>query len=251
MDSYQKEIKLLDHGFVRYIDHLGSDHRILEAARVSYKSKGKGEIADKKLLEYLYKNLHTSPFEQVNITFNIKMPLFVFGQYVRHRMQSLNVVSARYTQLPHEFYYPSEWRKQDIKNKQGSKKENNWNPEIYMVHKYHTPVDSGDEVIDSKIKVSDALRIHCDNAYQLYELMLNAGVSREMARVVLPQNIYTEFYATWDLKNLLHFITLRDDSHAQLEIQEYAKAIKEILTDLFPWSMEAYNKYKFKLTEVV
>src|SRR5689334_22691832 len=114
------KIVVLDHGFVRYIDHMGTDQRIVEAARISYKSPSKGEEADRKLIGYLWKNRHLSPFEMCKITFNIKMPIFVMRQFVRHRMQNLNEVSARYTELPAEFYIPKRWRKQDTKNKQGS-----------------------------------------------------------------------------------------------------------------------------------
>lgn len=234
--NYQKEIKVLDHGYVRYIDHMGTDNRILEAARVSYKSKGKGKEADKKLLEYLWKKSHSSPFEMCKLTLNIKMPIFVMRQYVRHRMQNLNEVSARYTELPNEFYIPEKWRKQDVKNKQGSFMENDFNP--YITSEFGTTC-SAKEVLEK----------HCKISYELYQNMLKEGIAREMARMVLPINIYTEIYTCWDLKNLLHFIKLRDDQHAQYEIQQYGKAIKEILIDLFPWTMEAYEKYELKFFE--
>ena len=119
-------IPVLDHGYVRYIDHLGSDQRICEAARISYKSPSKGDEQDKKLIAYLWRNKHTSPFEMVKLTLNIKLPIFVMRQYVRHRMQNLNEMSARYTELPNEFYIPKKWRKQDTKNKQGSISEVDW-----------------------------------------------------------------------------------------------------------------------------
>jgi thymidylate synthase (FAD) len=225
--------KVLDHGFVRYVDHLGDDKRIVEAARISYKSPSKGDEADKKLIEYLYKNKHTSPFEMVKLTLNVKLPIFVMRQWVRHRMQNLNEVSARYTELPDDFYIPETWRRQDSKNKQGSIKEKDWNPLVGVT-------DRG-----FKLLASDILEVHCSRSYSLYKEMLNEGIAREMARMVLPVNIYTEIYCCWDLKNLLHFISLREDSHAQSEIQEYAKAIKQILVELFPWTMEAYEKYKF------
>jgi thymidylate synthase (FAD) len=232
-------IQCLDHGFVRYIDHMGDDGRILEAARISYKSPSKGDEADKKLLAYLWKNKHTSPFEMVKLTLNIKMPIFIMRQYVRHRMQNLNEVSARYTELPNEFYIPKVWRKQDIKNKQGSIEETNWNPIVI-------PVTA---VAEAKT-ATQALELLCHKAYQTYQQMLEAGIAREMARMVLPINIYTEIYTCWDLKNLLHFITLREDSHAQAEIQEYGRAIKQICQELFPWTMEAYEKYKWQLIAV-
>jgi len=230
--NYQKEIKVLDYGYVRYIDHMGSDARILEAARVSYKSKGKGDEADKKLLKYLWKHKHTSPFEMCKITLNIKMPIFIMRQYVRHRMQNLNEVSARYTELPNEFYIPKQWRKQDIKNKQGSIVDDNWLPVC----------EWAGEIGDGQTDCSAIFELACKDCYKCYQSMLESGISREMARMILPINIYTEIYTCWDLKNLLHFVALRDDSHAQWEIQQYGKAVKEILTDLFPWTMEAYSE---------
>lgn len=235
------EIKVLDHGFVRYIDHMGDDERIVEAARISYKSPSKGKEQDQKLLEFLYKNKHTSPFEMVKLTLNVKMPIFVMRQWVRHRMQNLNEVSARYTELPNEFYIPTNWRRQDNKNKQGSIDDGDWNPDVEI-----------DEVLGFSVKdaaASFCLKEFCERSYNLYKSMLKSGIAREMARMVLPVNIYTEIYCCWDLKNLLHFITLREDSHAQSEIQEYAKAIKTILVELFPMTMNAYEKFKFQIVE--
>lgn len=226
-----QEIKVLDHGYVKYIDHMGSDMRVVEAARVSYDGRSKGEEADKKLLFYLYKNRHTSPFEMLKVTLEIKLPIFVMRQYVRHRMQNLNEVSARYTELPEEFYVPKKWRKQDTKNKQGSTSE------------------EFSEGLNSAMLTN--LENNNSACYTLYKELIGRGVAREMARMVLPVNIYTKAYVTWDMKNLLHFITLRDDSHAQAEIQEYGKAIKVIVTELFPWTMEAYNKFKWKLEETL
>lgn len=222
-------IPVLDSGFVRYIDHMGSDERICEAARISYKAPSKGLEQDKKLLQYLWKNKHSSPFEMAKLTLNIKMPIFVMRQYVRHRMQNLNEVSARYTELPKDFYLPTQWRKQDTKNKQGS-----------IVGLFS---EEQEKLFTLK------LLNHCEESYQLYQWMIQEGISREMARMVLPVNIYTEIYACWDLKNLLHFISLRDDSHAQSEVQKYAKAIKQICKDLFPYTIEAYEKYKWVLQE--
>jgi len=223
-------IPVLDHGFVRYIDHMGTDTRIVEAARISYRSPSKGADADQKLLEYLWKNKHTSPFEMVKVTMNVKLPIFVMRQYVRHRMQNLNEVSARYTELPKEFYTPSVWRVQDVKNKQGSGAAD------------EKPAEWHAQLTEDLVK-------HCDASYDLYQSMLDRGVAREMARMVLPVNIYTEIYACWDMKNLLHFITLRDDGHAQSEIQEYGKAIKAICRKLFPGVIKAYEKYQWKLVE--
>jgi thymidylate synthase (FAD) len=226
-------ISVLDHGFVRLIDWMGDDKRIVEAARISYKSPSKGDEQDRKLLEYLWKNKHTSPFEMIKVAFNIKLPIFVMRQYVRHRMQNLNEVSARYTQLPNEFYIPKEWRKQDTKNKQGSVQTENWNPYV-----------DGTYVLDDDNKATNQFKTHCLTSYDLYQRMIESGISREMARMVLPVNVYTEIYCCWDMKNLLHFIKLREDNHASWEIQEYARAIKSICKELFPWTMDAYEKFK-------
>ncbi len=223
-------IPVLDHGFVRYIDHMGTDTRIVEAARLSYRAPSKGAEADQKLLEYLWKNKHTSPFEMVKVTLNIKLPIFVMRQYVRHRMQNLNEVSARYTELPEEFYIPTTWRVQSTTNKQGS-------------------VQDATKPIQWHADLAQATAVHSRESYELYKRMLADGVAREMARMVLPVNIYTEIYACWDMKNLLHFITLREDSHAQAEIQEYGLAIKTICRELFPGVVRAYEKYKWKLVE--
>ena len=170
----------------------------------------------------------------VKITLNIKMPIFIMRQYVRHRMQNLNEVSARYTELPNEFYIPTEWRKQDTKNKQGSLIDEQWEPRIDALG--NAGIGHND--------CSDVFQDQCQELYKVYESMIESGIAREMARMILPINIYTEIYTTWDLKNLLHFISLRDDSHAQFEIQEYGKAIKLILSELFPITMEAYEEFK-------
>lgn len=235
------EIKVLDKGYVRYIDHMGSDLRIVEAARVSYLSKSKGEEQDKKLLAYLYKNRHTSPFEQVNITFNIKLPLFVQGQMVRHRTQRLNQTSTRYTEMPDEFYIPDKWRKQDTKNKQGSLKDEDFNPNIFETSLCH-----GSSISSLP---TESLERHCEKSYNLYKSFIDAGIAKEMARIILPVNLYTEIYSNWDAHNLCHFFTLRLHEHAQWEIRQYAKAMFEIFEKIFPWTAEVWKKYKFILKE--
>lgn len=219
------EIKVLDHGFVRLVDYMGSDQRICEAARVSYRSPSKGPEQDKKLINYLWANQHTSPFEQCILTFNVKMPIFVMRQHIRHRTQSVNEVSGRYTVLPDEFYVPTRFRRQDAKNKQSSQIIEDW-------------PDSKHEEIARKI--TDL----CNNAFALYRGLLDAGVAREQARIVLPFNVYTEFYCTWNLRNLLHYIDLRENPDAQYEIQVYALAFKRFCEKLFPMTMAAYEKKK-------
>lgn len=217
------------HGYVRYIDHHGSDLRIVEAARISYKSPSKGDEQDKKLLQYLYRNRHTSPFEQCNITFNIKFPIFLMRQFVRHRTFRLNEVSARYTELPDEFYLPEKWRAQDTKNKQGSVN-------------YDT-VDQNVAIVLARDSYA-----HC---YRAYEMMIKDGVSKEQARFILPVGIYTEIYVNIDLHNLMHFLRLRLDSHAQLEMREVAKAMHDIALELFPWTFQAFRKFKLKVEEAI
>jgi len=219
-------IPVHDHGFVRYIDHLGDDVDICEAARISYQSPSKGPEADKKLLTYLLRNKHTSPFEMVKIKFNIKMPIFVMRQFVRHRMQNLNEVSARYTELPDEFFIPVRWRTQDTKNKQSSVDnlaDNKWHADLHF-------------------KTKDFY----GRAYGFYKELLEAGVAREQARIVLPVGIYTEIYCCWDLNNLLKYFALRDDPHAQGEHQDYAQAMKQIAAVCFPWTLEIYEQLQIE-----
>lgn len=214
------------HGYVRYIDHLGTDLRIVEAARISYKSPSKGEEQDRKLLEYLFKNRHTSPFEQCSITFNIKFPIFLMRQFVRHRTFRLNEWSGRYSELADEFFEPETWRSQDQKNKQGSA-----------------------EPVDNQGNCDVILQRAYNHSYAAYKDLLREGVAKEQARFVLPVGIYTEIYVNCDLHNLLHFTRLREDGHAQAEIQDVAKAMKAIASELFPWTFAAYEKFKFKMVE--
>lgn len=240
-------IPVLDHGYVRLVDWYGTDIRIVETARISYKSPSKGEEQDKKLLRYLYKNRHTSPFEQCSITFNIKLPLFVQGQMVRHRTQKLNQMSARYSIMEDEFYIPTEWRKQDIKNKQGSVEEKEFNPPIKLMD---SPNEYGLRDMYVVNTATEAVKEFCVRSYDLYQQLISQGISREMARIILPQNLYTEIYTTWDLHNLIHFFTLRLDEHAQYETRQYATAMYEIFEKLYPWTAEAYKQYKIKVVDL-
>ena len=214
-------IEIEPHGYVRYVDYLGSDQRIVEAARVSYLGKSKGEEADKKLLKYLFLNRHTSPFEQCNITFDIKMPIFVMRQFVRHRTFRLNEWSGRYSELKDEFYLPTHWRLPDIKNKQGSKSS------FFQGHVACTAI----------------CKQAYENAYKAYQDLLSAGVAKEMARFVLPVGIYTVIYVNCDLHNLMHFLRLRLDAHAQKEIRDIAQCMKAIAEKLFPWTFELFDNY--------
>jgi thymidylate synthase (FAD) len=240
-------INVLDHGYVRLIDWMGDDQRICEAARISYKSPSKGKEQDEKLIRYLWNNQHLSPFEQVKISFNIKLPVFVMRQFVRHRMQNLNEVSARYTELPDEFYIPTQWRKQDTKNKQGSVVEQDFNKKGAILPYSNGQIDKkgnlGVQITGTLNETfTGSLQNCCNNCYSTYKMFISSGVAREMARMVLPVNIYTEIYSCWDLRNLLHFISLRDESHAQFEIREYAKAMKSICLELFPVTMRVFEE---------
>lgn len=216
------------HGYVRYIDHLGTDQRIVEAARVSFHSASKGEEQDKKLLHYLMKNRHTSPFEQCNITFNIKFPIFLMRQFVRHRTFRLNEWSGQYSELADEFFLPVEWRTAATGgNKQGS---------------------LSSDKIEQQI-CNGLCKQAYESCYAVYKGLLLRGVAKEQARFVLPVGIYTEIYVNCDLHNLIHFLRLRQDGHAQAEIQDVANAMFAIAKELFPWTFEAFVKYKFKMIE--
>jgi thymidylate synthase (FAD) len=219
-------------GYVRYIDHLGDDLRIVETARISYKSPSKGEDADKKLLFYLFKNRHTSPFEACNITFNIKMPIFCMRQFVRHRTLRLNEWSGRYSELADEFYMPTAWRAQDTKNKQGS---------LGVAIR----ADNQDWHDINRGLAEECFR----ECYGTYQVLIDRGVAKELARIVLPVSLFTEIYVNVDVHNLIHFLNLRQDPHAQLEIREIADAMESVFRELFPWCAEARDKYKFKVVE--
>ncbi len=207
-------VKVLgDQGWVGLIDHLGSEVSILNAARVSFgKLKDRMDEKDVVLLEYLIDNQHTSPLEHVVFTFSIHCPLFVRGQWHRHRTWSYNEISRRYTEIDMEFYTPPKLRAQAKVNRQAS---------------VDLPGFEDDEL---RQKISG----HNELSMKLFNELLDAGVCREQARGVLPQNMMVTFWGTVDLNNLLHFLELRDSEHAQWEIREYAKAIKQLIKPLVP-----------------
>ncbi|MHB9139605.1 MAG: FAD-dependent thymidylate synthase, partial [Victivallaceae bacterium] len=195
------------------IDHLGNEATIVNAARVSFgRLKEKMDYRDITLLEYLIDNKHTSPLEHVVFTFSVHCPLFVRGQWHRHRTWSFNEISRRYTEVDLEFYTPPSIRAQAENNRQASVANSTLDrPEL-------------------KQKISD----HNKASLALYEELLAAGVCREQARGVLPQNMMVTFWGTVDLNNLLHFLDLRDSEHAQWEIREYAAAIKKLIKPIIP-----------------
>lgn len=227
----EREIKVLDHGFVRLRNSMGSDRDITDIARITHGSEAKSIDDDKKLIKYLFNNKHTSPFEFGKIVLHIKLPIFVMRQYVRHRMQNMNEESARYRELSNEFYIPETWRPQDTKNKQGSFiPDSNWNPPIEMTK--NNPLH---------LSATYMLEALCKSCYDTYKGMINAGVAREMARMILPINIYTETIVCWDMNNLIKYLLLRADNHAQFEHVQYANAIRQIAKELFPWTITCFE----------
>lgn len=221
-------IKLLDHGFIKVIDKMGNDAAITQAARVSYGEGTKTVKEDKALIHYLLKHKHTSPFEQCSIKLHLKMPIFVARQWVRHRTAKMNEYSARYSIVKDDFYIPSieNIGKQSSSNKQGTE--------------LQTFSESEAIIIQNQIKILS------ESAYELYQNLISKGVSREIARIVLPLNVYTEFYWKMDLHNLLHFLTLRCDKHAQYEIRIYAEKILEIVKEWVPFTYESYENCVIK-----
>ena len=209
----KNHIKVLGgQGWIGMIDYLGSETTLVNAARVSF-GKMKEDMDDKDvlLLDYLIKNKHTSPLEHMVFTFSIHCPLFVRGQWHRHRTWSYNEISRRYTEVDMEFYTPPKIRAQAANDRQAS-----------------VETDMDDTALREKISA------HNQNSLKIYNELLDAGVCREQARGVLPQNMMVTFWATVDLSNLIHFLDLRDSEHAQWEIREYAIAIKQLLKPIVP-----------------
>lgn len=219
-----QEIKVLDHGFVRLVDYLGGDDRIVQAARVSYGSGTKTYRQDRGLIHYLMKNRHTSPFEQVQLTFHTKMPIFVARQWVRHRTARLNEISGRYSVMADEFYLPEvdKVNVQSESNKQGR-------GEVLQP-------DVAEDVISRMSAEQRAV-------YANYQSMLDQGVARELARSNLPLSLYTEWYWQIDLHNLFHFLELRLDPHAQYEIRVYAEAMATCARAVAPLAWEAFEEH--------
>ena len=221
-----ERIPVLDHGYIMLVDYMGGDECICKAARVSYAEGTKSISNDRGLMRYLLRKRHTSPFEQLRIKLEIKLPIFVERQFVRHRMASHNEMSARYSVLPSEFYSPNTWdiRSQSTTNKQGRG-------------------DDLDTDIAESFKVS-SISANKD-AYGEYEQNLEQGVARELARINLPISIYTKKVWTQDLHNLFHLLKLRLDSHAQLEIRKYAEAIAQHIMPVWvPIAWEAFEDYQ-------
>jgi thymidylate synthase (FAD) len=233
-----KPIKVLDHGFVRVIDYMGDDSAVVQAARVSYGRGTKKSLQDKGLINYLMRHRHTTPFEMCDIKFHIKLPIFIARQWIRHRTASVNEYSARYSILSNEFYLPDRENltPQSSTNKQGRSSE-------------ALPENIALRVL-ATIK-EDSLR-----CYKNYVAMMNqdeqgniidednVGITRELARINLTLNHYTEWYWKINLHNLLHFLTLRADSHAQYEIRVYAEVMLDIVKAWVPFVYEAFIEHR-------
>ncbi len=228
---------VLDHGFVRLIDYMGDDHAITQAARVSYGKGTKSVNNDKGLIRYLLRHRHTTPFEMVEAKFHIKVPIFVARQWIRHRTANVNEYSARYSILDKEYYIPApeQLGVQSRENHQGRGK-----------------VLEGEEAAE----VLQILKEDAERNYKSYEYMINVdengelldngkeGLARELARMNLTLNTYTQWYWKIDLHNLLHFLALRADHHAQYEIRVYAEAMLNILKQWLPITYEAFIDYR-------
>ena len=221
--------QVLDHGLVRVIDYMGDDSAIVQAARVSYGAGTKHVQNDEGLIRYLMRHWHSTPFEMCEIKLHIKLPVFVARQWIRHRTANVNEYSARYSILDREFYIPepSQLAAQSVINNQG-----------------RGEVLQGEEAA----RVLEILKSDAARSYDNYEAMLSqegqAGLARELARMNLPMNIYTQWYWKTDLHNLFHFLRLRADAHAQYEIRVYAEQMARITADWVPLAYAAFEDYR-------
>ena len=237
-------IKVLDHGFVRVIDYMGDDAAIVQAARVSYGRGTKQVNQDKGLINYLMRHWHSTPFEMCEIKFHVKLPIFVARQWIRHRTANVNEYSARYSIMDKEFYIPepAQLAPQSKQNHQGRSTDT------------LTPEESA--------RVLDLLRRDAEQVYDHYEEMMNAdaagnvvdenktGIARELARMNLTLNYYTQWYWKIDLHNLMHFLMLRADSHAQYEIRVYADAMLDVVKKWVPFAFDAFEEHRLHGTRL-
>jgi len=237
VSEYEKSVLLYDDGIGRvdYISHMGSDLSVVNSARVSFGvEKSELDNRDRKLIKYLIGHRHTSTLEHCVVTFKFTVPLFVRSQHHRHRTWSYNEISRRYTDKDLQFYLPKTFRTQHKSNRQASNPDKLANPVI--VHDWS---DYGEG-----IRASEILETQTNRALDVYRDLMSNGVCREQARMILPQNLYTEYYGTTNLNNLLKFIDLRTHMGAQWEIQKAAEACLEIATNLFPVTVDSYKEVR-------
>jgi len=270
-----REIKVLDHGFVRVVDVMGSDAAVVQAARVSYGKGTKKTSEDRGLIRYLMRHHHTTPFEMCEIKFHVKLPIFVARQWVRHRTANINEYSGRYSILDKEFYVPDraylastveEARTAAALAKSTKSGQNDLFGVVEtkkaslaaVASQSKTNRQGRDAALDDAEAVEhlETITQASNRAYKAYEQLLNQtaegktlkldreGLARELARIVLPTNFYTQWYWKIDLHNLFHFISLRAESHAQYEIREYARVISDIVRAWVPVSYEAFVDYR-------
>lgn len=228
-----RAVPVLDHGFLRVVDYMGDDAAVVQAARVSYGRGTKAANEDRGLIRYLMRHRHSTPFEMCEIKFHAKLPIFVARQWIRHRTANVNEYSARYSVMDREFYIPSpeHLAAQSASNRQG-----------------RGDVLHGEEAA----RVLQILRDDAQRCYDHYEWMLNdggadasrQGLARELARMNLTLNAYTQWYWKTDLQNLFHFLSLRADPHAQYEIRAYAEAMLDVVRAWVPLSYEAFEDYR-------
>ncbi|MCL2318536.1 MAG: FAD-dependent thymidylate synthase [Treponema sp.] len=220
-----REFPVLDKGFVRLVDYMGGDQRVVQSARVSYGEGTKTYREDAGLIDYLMRNSHTSPFEQVILTFHVKLPIFVARQWIRHRTARLNEISGRYSVMKDDFYVPApeDLALQSTDNKQGR----------------------SDEALDLALaeKIRGAFADGQKAAYAAYNSLVNEGLARELARINLPLSLYTEWYWQIDLRNLFHFLELRLDAHAQKEIRLYAQVLFDIAKKVAPRCCASFQRH--------
>lgn len=219
-----QEIQVLDHGFVMPIDYIGNDESIVQAARLSYQKGTRTSRDDESLIRYLMRHQHTSPTEMASLKLHVKCPIFVARQWGRHRTAKMNEYSGRYSVMDEDFYLPddAQIQPQSSANKQGRDGE-----------------FSDDKITD----ILDNIEALSSEAYQTYTDLVEGGLARELARTVLPVNFYTQFIWKIDLHNLLHFLRLRLDSHAQHEIRVYAEEIADIVAQWVPMTWRAFEDY--------
>jgi thymidylate synthase (FAD) len=253
-------LPVLDHGFIRLIDYMGDDAAIVQAARVSYGRGTKQVSGDRGLINYLMRHRHTSPFEMCELKLHVKLPIFVARQWIRHRTANVNEYSARYSVLDREFYIPD---KDLLKLVKSSRKEEPVQERLFALPSAeHTAAQSAtnkqgrDEVLaaDTAAAMLREIGAISSRSFTVYEKLLgddeHPGVARELARMVLPLNTYTQWYWKVDLHNLLHFLRLRHDSHAQYEIRAYAKVLLDITRKWVPLAAAAFDEYRAGAAEL-
>ena len=222
-------IPVLDHGFIRVVDYMGDDAAICQAARVSYGKGTKSVQNDEGLIRYLMRHWHSTPFEMCEVKLHVKLPVFVARQWIRHRTANVNEYSARYSILDREFYIPA--------------------PEYIAAQSVVNNQGRGEALTGAEAaRVLDILKTDSERSYDNYQAMISddgqRGLARELARMNLPTNIYTQWYWKVDLHNLLHFLRLRADAHAQYEIRVYADAICSVVADWVPFAYAAFEDYR-------